>query len=923
MDYFLNSQFLWVGVALVSVPIIIHLINRLRFKRLRWAAMEFLLKAQKKNRRRLIIEQLILLALRCLLVALVGLLALRFTGFSFSDLGRKQALHIVLIDDTLSMTDKISVNDKDCFARAQDLITGKLAKRLSSTDKLLVLPLSKWNATELPPILDKLNDESRYNEMKSQVENLKPTLLHANLTDGVRRARRIADDNPKTQANLHILSDFRQKDWGLTEGTALHEELVKMARERKARIRLLDTAEPERKKEAGAPRFNDNVGIVDLRPRTRIVGKDTRVVFTIDVANYGLRDADVNVAIYDDYDGIKREEIDFNPPLPLKIRPSSHVQATFEFKPPTVKIKKDESYFASITARLQNAQYGPLTGDGLAQDNVAHAFVEVRDSVPVLIVDGGDPEDVRLGRDSFFLEKALKNVPGSGFQVDFARELAGSGGVAAKIFDRAADLRKYPTILIVNVRDLTPRQLANLEAYVKEGGGVGFFLGPQVSKEYYNEHLFKKGQGIFPVELKDAYSPAAADSIERIGTAPMLLLRDDKFDVAAKYPIFGLLFPDPAQRAPLNDLPVTRYFQSVRRPDVKEVLELATLPNDQPLKNFQAPIVGIVRQPEGKLARIMANPDFVKYRKGLERYRQALERLVAPPCDADVALLAKALHEMLSDKGSEGDPTGHPNLAELWNNADPSVHALAEEIRSLRDQAKFGDPFVVASSFGKGKVVAVMTTAGKRWTSWPGGCMGTATYLPFLCEMENYLSSQNADTNMFVGATAEFQVDTEPYKLGTSRLKMERFRIKPREKNSSEMIDVGGQTGDGKPGVQTFTFSNNLEPGVYVSRLVLDEGAKKETLAQWAQVFNVDTEQEGQLQRVSYEDVKTGVIDKCQGADVIFMGTDITPELLVPRRSDLSENPLFFLFFLAILVAEQALAVHLSFHLKGSTPPAA
>src|SRR5262249_41672713 len=50
-----------IGGSLVSVPIIIHLINRLRYRRIRWAAMEFLLKAQKRNRRRLIIEQIILL----------------------------------------------------------------------------------------------------------------------------------------------------------------------------------------------------------------------------------------------------------------------------------------------------------------------------------------------------------------------------------------------------------------------------------------------------------------------------------------------------------------------------------------------------------------------------------------------------------------------------------------------------------------------------------------------------------------------------------------------------------------------------------------------------------------------------------------------------------------------------------------------
>src|SRR6267378_4241264 len=106
LQTFLNPAYFFAGLALISLPIIIHLINRMRFKRIRWAAMEFLPKAQKRNRRRLIIEQLILLALRCLLVALVGLLVARFVGFSFADIGSKAALHIVLLDDTLSMNDQ-------------------------------------------------------------------------------------------------------------------------------------------------------------------------------------------------------------------------------------------------------------------------------------------------------------------------------------------------------------------------------------------------------------------------------------------------------------------------------------------------------------------------------------------------------------------------------------------------------------------------------------------------------------------------------------------------------------------------------------------------------------------------------------------------------------------------------------------------
>src|SRR5487761_1736273 len=103
MDPFLHPWYMAAGAAMVSSPIIIHLINRMRFKRIRWAAMEFLLKSQKRNRRRLIIEQMILLALRCLLVLLAGFLLARFVGAKPTGQG---ATPIVVIDDTPSMADQ-------------------------------------------------------------------------------------------------------------------------------------------------------------------------------------------------------------------------------------------------------------------------------------------------------------------------------------------------------------------------------------------------------------------------------------------------------------------------------------------------------------------------------------------------------------------------------------------------------------------------------------------------------------------------------------------------------------------------------------------------------------------------------------------------------------------------------------------------
>ena len=75
--FFHPSYVLPWGVALASVPIIVHLINRLRYRRVRFAAMEFLLKSQQRNRRRLMIEQLLLLLLRIAIVAGILLLISR------------------------------------------------------------------------------------------------------------------------------------------------------------------------------------------------------------------------------------------------------------------------------------------------------------------------------------------------------------------------------------------------------------------------------------------------------------------------------------------------------------------------------------------------------------------------------------------------------------------------------------------------------------------------------------------------------------------------------------------------------------------------------------------------------------------------------------------------------------------------------
>src|SRR5688572_3793990 len=103
---FVTWAFFWAGLAAVSIPIIIHILNRRRFKTVTWAAMDFLLRAMKKNRRRLRFEQWVLLATRCLLVFLLGVALARPLGCesqSVAGIGGRTGLNVFVIDNSYSM----------------------------------------------------------------------------------------------------------------------------------------------------------------------------------------------------------------------------------------------------------------------------------------------------------------------------------------------------------------------------------------------------------------------------------------------------------------------------------------------------------------------------------------------------------------------------------------------------------------------------------------------------------------------------------------------------------------------------------------------------------------------------------------------------------------------------------------------------
>src|SRR5881398_3440913 len=138
-------QFLTWGFLLALVPLLIHLINMMRHRRVRWAAMEFLLASYKKHRKWIWLKQLLLLLARMAAVALVvAMLAqLKTRDQWLAIFGGRVTHHYVVLDDSYSMSDRVAGESAmDAAKRVIAAIVGRAAQE-DSPQKLTLIRYSQ------------------------------------------------------------------------------------------------------------------------------------------------------------------------------------------------------------------------------------------------------------------------------------------------------------------------------------------------------------------------------------------------------------------------------------------------------------------------------------------------------------------------------------------------------------------------------------------------------------------------------------------------------------------------------------------------------------------------------------------------------------------------------------------------------------
>ncbi|MBI1369701.1 MAG: VWA domain-containing protein [Planctomycetes bacterium] len=244
------------GLAAVSVPIIIHILSRRPRKPVEWAAMRFVLAAYKRHRMRTRLEQLLLLLMRCLILAVLGL---ALAGPIWSALGAMAGLAksgrvvVIVLDNSLTS----AAAESPGKSRYDELrgAAGKLLDELTAQDRVALITASRPAAAIIaPPTSDPM-------AVRRQIDMLGPTAAAADLRGALQLAQQTLDEMEQTGRPTYVvlLSDFSAGAVPLEAGSStLPKEISRLGE--KAKLLMYTPA-------AGA----DNIQIQSIEPDRKVV----------------------------------------------------------------------------------------------------------------------------------------------------------------------------------------------------------------------------------------------------------------------------------------------------------------------------------------------------------------------------------------------------------------------------------------------------------------------------------------------------------------------------------------------------------------------------------------------------------------------------------------------------------------------------
>jgi len=473
------------GAVFAAAPIIIHLLNRRQFKLVEWAPMEYLKLTLRTNRRRLQLEQWILLAIRTLLILiLIFAVARPFlsgnAAAAWLSLGGRTS-RVILIDDSLSMG--LTAAGESSFERSVEQAAA-LIESVGSQDALTVVTTSAITA---PLSRDTVLSQDEAGARAEQVRQLEP-----------------AESANNWAATLSELAD-------LLEGTAHSSKEVRIFTDQRAAGWSADAAEQAAKLEAMGVRVvivkvgqssPGNASLTELNQATGVALVNTPIEFVATIDTDGDPQFKVDYATLV-IDGVES---------PIKLPDIAAGQRGVELR---LSHTFEESGQHTIELRLPD--------DAMLGDNSRSSIINVAESVRILLVDG-EPGIAARDSEVFFLAQVL---------------YSGSTPIKTTVLPDSEWLDQptvgnYDLVVLANVEKLPPTRIEQLRAMVESGMGLIVFTGDQVDPSAYNAMMYDGGNGLLPAQLELGEEMEVEGLlVEQLDNTPMPVLQQIYLDKPA------------------------------------------------------------------------------------------------------------------------------------------------------------------------------------------------------------------------------------------------------------------------------------------------------------------------------------------------------------------------------------------------------
>lgn len=472
----------------VTLPLLIHLINFLRYRRVKWAAMEFLMKSHRKKQKRILLTQLLLILSRiCLLFAaifLFGQIGCRTDSTSqFQD----GLTHVVILDDSYSMGE-LQVTNQSQLASNSAAISGQTSQKvgkatcfqnaqqcvLDLADKLTRYPNQRLQLIRTSQSLG-FNRKLNWDCDSNLIPELKKHFAAHGVSDDSNGMLKLSSSGFKElveeNSPVYLLSDFRDKDLQSDRAESWIGELSAVS----GRLKIVDCSHQQTDQ--------GNLFISRLEPEHDFVVAGIPFYLTLEVFNRSKR---------------PRRNIE------IKVRTASHNQSS----PAELKVEDEPSAFVPelgpdekqvLQIPIVVPTSGPilfeaeLPADSLFVDNIFQRVVDVQPIHRLLLISDRQNQPTQYLR-WVYEPKLAGSTVRSGIQVE---------QISSADFNQASapSLDGIKVVFLLSDDLSSIKMIQQLEAFVDAGGLLFICPGRYAKATSLNQALYRDGTGLLPFPL--------------------------------------------------------------------------------------------------------------------------------------------------------------------------------------------------------------------------------------------------------------------------------------------------------------------------------------------------------------------------------------------------------------------------------------